>query len=367
MLNPDGVARGHYRTDQRGINLNRMYLDPSPHLHPSVYAAKSLIVYHHVNSRLLPTDQVPKQHVVSDLVTFPGDVGDEPIMSADMNLESNDSYPVRPDKVNGEPGVSETGELCSLVVHAESIGSQRAHVSQIDGKQAADRDGALSIALKAGVDGEIGSACGALAILPSISRRHTLPLPVQVERLNLAELHSNDSSGSNKSCSSAAAMHNVSPVSSGSNEWDLFDNASTVDAGAPETCHTFAHLLSGKLDSCGQVVGVPHCTNAVAGESATRCESVGVSGSERFGNEGSECGDGQDIMEGFSGLCAPHLSDPKLKDILPHESGIAFYVDLHGHASKRGCFIYGNFYENDDTQVWLMTCLCYANHASLLL
>ncbi len=47
MLNPDGVVNGHYRTDTRGINLNRVYGSPSFDLHPPIYAARKLILYAH--------------------------------------------------------------------------------------------------------------------------------------------------------------------------------------------------------------------------------------------------------------------------------------------------------------------------------
>jgi hypothetical protein len=82
ILNPDGVQKGHYRTDPFGVNLNRMYLDPDFEKHPSIYAAKSVVAYHHINnstSKILP-------------LTI-NDVFKDMIVPEKIILEANDDAP----------------------------------------------------------------------------------------------------------------------------------------------------------------------------------------------------------------------------------------------------------------------------------
>jgi len=52
MLNPDGVYRGHYRTDTNGLNLNRYYINPILADHPTIYATKHMVLHLNNTKRL---------------------------------------------------------------------------------------------------------------------------------------------------------------------------------------------------------------------------------------------------------------------------------------------------------------------------
>jgi len=43
ILNPDGVYRGHYRTDTNGVNLNRVYISPLIGTFPTIFAVKEYL------------------------------------------------------------------------------------------------------------------------------------------------------------------------------------------------------------------------------------------------------------------------------------------------------------------------------------
>lgn len=64
---------------------------------------------------------------------------------------------------------------------------------------------------------------------------------------------------------------------------------------------------------------------------------------------------------------------PKVvEEVIPvKDGGVAYYVDLHGHASKRGCFMYGNNLPDESQQVQFITeivpILCLYVHMNFVL
>ncbi|XP_030839188.1 cytosolic carboxypeptidase-like protein 5 isoform X2 [Strongylocentrotus purpuratus] len=260
LLNPDGVQRGYYRTDQRGVNLNRVYVNPDPELHPSIFAAKSVVQHHHVNSRVMRSSVdsgrgrgIPPGGGVTP-VSHDGMRRNERTEGTDNAEEGTEvRAELGKDKfVIEKKGV---GANAILVVHRGSkLDNSSPLLSNDEEKRYSPNEGGINSygdGLTPGND---------LLFLPN-STSH-----------NGKEISRDDASVDDSDVESDIGMKTQTPLSS---------NQSNNNAQ--------------------QVLPV-------------------------------NCGD----------------TDPM--SIPSEESGIAFYVDLHGHASKRGCFIYGNFHEDEERQ-----------------
>lgn len=78
-------------------------------------------------------------------------------------------------------------------------------------------------------------------------------------------------------------------------------------------------------------------------------ENVWVTTEMGKGDQNSSSSSSETVAPVTVEVTVPQVQEQE--SVPPQDGGVAYYVDLHGHASKRGCFMYGNNLPDESQQV----------------
>lgn len=399
LLNPDGVKRGHYRTDQMGVNLNRVYLDPNPKLHPTIFAAKSLVAYHYNGS--LSLVNVCDNMQLKDFDIARTEEASESDKSENSLVKScSSNILVLQNSKDFEKSVHNANANSNDFIEKDvAVTSQVFEEKKVKKtKDKVDENTNFSESIKSRIghnppENVSVNLCDAhsdqkrlnidiskqelLENTASSQNVATVGSSVKENLCNVEKLENNedynstldkaieqDSKDSMKNSSSSEGNFNSS-VLKAAVEASLNDHQSKVSATCETnaksfvlTCNDVSNEYS-KVAESSENSSFPKQSNIVDDLNCGAVDTVnsGDDSNEMLSNPSvppsSPTGVkmiGQSVPNSseFGNLSPTKHSQDSLFTDGSADTKLAFYVDLHGHASKKGCFIYGNYIADEE-------------------
>jgi len=335
MLNPDGVVNGHYRTDTRGVNLNRVYSAPSPEHHPTIYATKKLILLAHlghdvdlniVKSEKESAKDLYEQNIKVDAFSDKLDTTDDNL--ANVNNLDKDLYEQN-SKVNSFSDVLDTVDDNSL-----------ANVNNLDTIVPLAEPEWYKPQTMWDVRGYSRARTSASSRVSTSSRSSnmssTTPFSPMKGSSELA-LHWYEMTDTSR-CSEgdeSIADFSVPSYGSGPSHGHHLHNR-----------HPIVNDESSFLPPAASSTPSSRTNFAGAFKPATAVPTIDNPKEVINNNNGHETVSETNISEEVVNF------DDEIPLFKPSgDSNLFLYVDVHGHASKRGIFMYGNHFDNLETKV----------------
>ncbi|KAL5110349.1 Cytosolic carboxypeptidase-like protein 5 [Taenia crassiceps] len=396
MLNPDGVAMGHHRTDSRGANLNRFYLQPNFLLYPSVYAVKALATYHHLSYSGIaryPGCLSPRQfqRFVEFAARYRSFATSAEVSPHTGNLVRPPFVPKRKESLSAS-AVSLKGKTldaaaeltCTLRAalkgkRSVSFGctkSRKSYKQQLSScqhpltlmdarisKQNEESDDAgRSPSPQTKSDNVVRYVTSKKLVGDGEDQQEPIPntwcagsvskcvqpmLRVQAIRRRKNSVELNGSGNSDFIKEASEGVQKCRPISnqvpeksqSGKDDYDAAHSDHLPLPPQPEKCRPQSDSSPNLLQKASK----PTTSTDDEHEADSRRRKLDRVYVNMVAQYLKQDGQEMEAKEAFLAYCTgAHLTHPNLLSTRPEESGVKCYIDLHGHCTKRGCFCYGN-------------------------